>query len=105
MQLAFGPLELTPEQFWEYTPAEIHRLAEGYNWRYQSKRTLIAWQTAMLINIQLPQDERLTVDEILNPEQTTVEEAFGLDDDDEDAKLAKLKEMLNEIKERKQAEA
>jgi hypothetical protein len=49
-QLAFGPLNLSHEQFWSLTIAEFNDLVEGYVWREERQMERMAqlavWITA-----------------------------------------------------------
>lgn len=101
MKLAFGPLNLTPEQFWEYTPNEIYRLAEGYNWRRDQEKTLVAWQTALLMNIQLKKEDRVSVDQLLG--RAEVGPPLASTKEEKQEEFAKLMQILEERKRAKTA--
>jgi hypothetical protein len=48
---ASGLLGLTLEQFWSTTPADYKDILEGYNLRHDVEMQMLAWQTALLINV------------------------------------------------------
>jgi len=84
-EVAFGPLEMRPSEFWVATPAEIKAMSDGWRWRTERNRERDAWMLANLI--QPWTKKRLRPSTFL---KTNAEED----------KRMKLRRMLDEAKQR-----
>lgn len=94
MDIAFGPLSLSPFEFWQLTPAEVYRLSDGWKWRDEHEKERIAWQTAILINVQLEEKDRVTVGQLLGREELPSEQT----EEDKTEEFARLMQLMNERK-------
>lgn len=86
-RIAFGPLSLHPDQFWQLTPTEFTDMVEGYKWRAEQAykdRIEIAWLTAHFQRLKrLPSLDKLLKDSSVDKPKISKEER--------ERKLAELK--------------
>ena len=60
-----GECKVLPHLFWEMTMAELDYVWYGYRHEEEQKWIRIRWQTAMLINIQLPKGKKVKPSELI----------------------------------------
>ena len=60
-----GECKVLPHLFWEMTMAELDFIWYGYRHEEEQKWIRIRWQTAMLINIQLPKGKKVTPKDLI----------------------------------------
>ena len=60
-----GECKVLPHLFWEMTMAELDFIWYGYRHEEEQKWIIIRWQTAMLINIQLPKGKKVTPKDLI----------------------------------------
>jgi hypothetical protein len=69
-------LRLSRVEFWDLTPGEFRHAVEGYQEAQRDSieinHTLLAWQTAHMINIWLPEGKKLTLDDLMGKEKKIV---------------------------------
>ncbi len=58
LKLATGPLNLTPEQFWELCPFEFQLLYDGYVFRRKENEYRTAWALANILNAWRGKDDK-----------------------------------------------
>ena len=60
-EIAYGPLNLKPNEFWTLTLRELEKMADGYTWRLDNewKRTaqLAAWITSSITGKRVSADD------------------------------------------------
>ena len=60
-----GECKVLPHLFWEMTMAELDFVWYGYRHEEEQKWIRTRWQTAMLINIQLPKGKKVTPKDLI----------------------------------------
>ena len=60
-----GECKVLPHLFWDMTMAELDFVWYGYRHEEEQKWVRVRWQTAMLINIQLPKGKRVKPSELI----------------------------------------
>ena len=53
--IAYGPLALKPDEFWDLTPREFNLMEDGWKWRWENLEELYAWHAA---NVMAPHLKR-----------------------------------------------
>lgn len=84
---AAGLLGLSIDQFWSTTPADYRDLMEGYNLRHDIEMQMLAWQTALLINVHSKRK--------IKPAQLLGKR--GENQISEQEKLARLREQMERV--------
>lgn len=79
---------MTPERFWQTTPAELIALVNGYAWRQQREREQAAWMVANIVNVWLPRSNKVSIDELLGHKR---EQSLA----DKEARFVILRDKLN----------
>ena len=64
-QTAYGPLALTPDQFWNLTWHEFYKLCEGYAYRQDRDRYIEAWKLSVLMQPYAEKGTTLTPETFL----------------------------------------
>ena len=62
-RLAFGALELTPDEFWQMPIADFMAMVDGYEWRMERTRELVAWHAAWVMRPHMR--EAMTPEQLL----------------------------------------
>ena len=66
--MACGQLRLSPSEFWNITPRELHNAIRGHaeaeGLKQQSDWERTRWQTVALINIQLPKGKSVKAQDL-----------------------------------------
>lgn len=60
-----GECKVLPHLFWDMTMAELDYVWYGYRHEEEQNWVRIRWQTAMLINIQLPKGKKVKPSELI----------------------------------------
>ena len=86
-ETAYGPLNLTPDEFGRLTPREFILQVEGYELRARKDLERIAWQTMILVNIQLPRDKKIkNIEELIGKYRKSSEKQKNKADYESDLK-------------------
>lgn len=88
---AVGLLGLTLDQFWRITPVDYSDLLGGYNLRHDVEMQMLAWQTALLINVHSKRK--------IKPAQLLGKRS-GQNELTNEQKIAQLKERLDRVNRR-----
>ena len=60
-----GECQVLPHLFWEMTMAELDFIWYGYRHNQEQQWVITRWQTALLINIQLPKGKKVNPKDLL----------------------------------------
>lgn len=58
--IAYGPLNLTPEQFEQLQPHEFELLVEGYDWRENHNGEIMAYFVSKLMSVHTKNPVKVT---------------------------------------------
>ena len=74
------------EEFWHTTPADYKAMMEGFKLRHDIEMQVVAWQTALLINVH--SKKKVRPEQLLGKKQ-------GMSTIEKEQKFAQLMQKLN----------